>query len=236
MCRSQVSTLARALFETHVLAAPEQHDLQVPDAMRQMFAAVDDSLRAELGSDVYENQGSTATLALLSAHELVLGWVGDSEAIVVHKTGAPCQVLTRAHRPDCHEEAERVTKLGGLVDQDTVYVYNQKMRVGPVRVFHPDAPRHRGLAVSRALGSARLRPFVSAEPEVVRVTRSSEQAALVLASDGLWEVLSHEYVATCVRQALAHNVSLQQMSSDLARQAKDRGSTDNVSVVIVDLG
>jgi serine/threonine protein phosphatase PrpC len=44
------------------------------------------------------------------------------------------------------------------------------------------------LAVSRALGNAPLRPFVSAHPDVAAVPLAPEDTVLVLCSDGLTDV------------------------------------------------
>jgi hypothetical protein len=54
---------------------------------------------------------------------------------------------------------------------------------------------HRGLrvqgvlAMTRALGDHALRPYVIADPEVTRVARCQGDQLLLLASDGLWDVM-----------------------------------------------
>lgn len=65
---------------------------------------------------------------------------------------------------------------------------------------------------------------------------------LILASDGLWDVVSNEMACNVVRRCLAGR-SLKRLSKGsaaeaaamLAELAMGRGSKDNISVVVIDL-
>ena len=48
------------------------------------------------------------------------------------------------------------------------------------------------LAVSRAIGDHCLRPYVIPEPELLMVDRTPEDEVLVMASDGLWDVINNQ--------------------------------------------
>jgi hypothetical protein len=63
-------------------------------------------------------------------------------------------------------------------------------RCGGQVVQHKGARVQGVLAMTRALGDHALRPYVVAEPEVTRVARSAGDQLLLLASDGLWDVMS----------------------------------------------
>ncbi len=54
------------------------------------------------------------------------------------------------------------------------------------------------LAVSRAIGDVNLKPFVTCEPDFVTRKIQEQDMFLVLASDGLWDVMSNEDVANFV--------------------------------------
>lgn len=103
-------------------------------------------------------------------------------------------------------------------------------------------------------GDRYLKPYVIAEPEVTCTQRSEEDECLILASDGLWDVLSNELVCDIARKCLAGrrcsdllNVHVSGMEEDvdespasvaaavLTKLALSRGSSDNISVVVVDL-
>ena len=109
------------------------------------------------------------------------------------------------------------------------------------------------LAMSRAIGDSYLKPFVISEPEVTVTERTDEDECLILASDGLWDVVSNETACNVVRMCLRGNAppggdgdgdvgggrGSDKACSDaailLTKLALARQSADNVSVVVVDL-
>jgi serine/threonine protein phosphatase PrpC len=78
-------------------------------------------------------------------------------------------VVVQPNRPD---ETARIKAAGG-----TVY-FHGVWRVGGI------------LAVSRAIGDRILKPYVTAKPEIRTWNLGASDRCLVLASDGLWDVLS----------------------------------------------
>jgi len=102
-------------------------------------------------------------------------------------------------------------------------------------------------------GDGYLKPFVTAEPEVTVAERTDEDECLILASDGLWDVVTNEMACEVVRACFRSNgppspgarpsgvgrADSDRACSDaallLAKLALARGSSDNVSVVVVDL-
>lgn len=54
------------------------------------------------------------------------------------------------------------------------------------------------LAMSRAIGDASLKPFVTCAPEIMSRKIEEDDCYLVLATDGLWDVMSNEEVASFV--------------------------------------
>jgi protein phosphatase 2C len=88
-------------------------------------------------------------------------------------------------QPDRPDELERIQAAGG-------------------RVIYWDGARVFGvLAMSRAIGDSYLKPFVVSDPEVRVVERNDgEDEFLILASDGLWDVVSNEVACNVVRACL----------------------------------
>lgn len=84
-------------------------------------------------------------------------------------------------------------------------------------------------------------------PEVTVTERSTEDELLILASDGLWDVVSNEtscrvasrYLnrqpATKASEKKRREPSAAQAAALLAELAYSRGSRDNISVVVVRL-
>lgn len=91
------------------------------------------------------------------------------------------------------------------------------------------------------------------EPEVTITERSEDDECLILASDGLWDVVTNEMACDIVRMCLRGNTpstsrsrssSIDSQGSDkacsdaamlLTKLALARQSADNVSVVVIDL-
>jgi serine/threonine protein phosphatase PrpC len=90
------------------------------------------------------------------------------------------------------------------------------------------------LSVSRSIGDNSLNTVVIAEPSV-RVEKCTEEDEFILvATDGLWDVIKHdeacEMVRECVKNAPSQKKMLPQMLVD---EALRRKSNDNVTVLVV---
>lgn len=172
-----------------------------------------------------EAVGTTAVVAVVGSSQIVVANCGDSRAIL--SRGGKSVVLSLDHKPDRPDEMERIEAAGG-------------------RVFFWNGPRVLGvLAMSRAIGDKYLKPYVIAKPEVTIHDRSDEDECLILASDGLWDVLSNEFVCEVARKCLSglthrsHSGRNESPSATaaalLTKLAIARGSQDNITVVVVDL-
>ncbi|MCO5573566.1 hypothetical protein L7F22_027337 [Adiantum nelumboides] len=159
--------------------------------------------------------GSTAVVAVLSFHHIIVANCGDSRAVLCR--GGQAIALSQDHKPDREDEISRIEAAGG-------------------RVFNWNGWRVLGvLAMSRAIGDHFLKPYVIADPDVTMTARSEEDEFLILASDGLWDVVSNQDACSIARRCLAANREAQRAASALAQKAHDRGSSDNISVVVIDL-
>jgi len=173
------------------------------------LVALDARFRADHPRDP---SGATAVAALLTPpNALTVANVGDCRA-VLYRAGAAAGgavPLTRDHVATDAAEAAGVVARGGTLSGG---------RVNGV------------LAVSRALGDAAVKPAAAAVPEVVTTCVGAGDEFLVLASDGLWDVVSNAEVGRLIRTT----VRVAGMAARrLAALAVDRGCGDNVTVVVV---
>lgn len=189
-------------------------------ALREAFLKTDNEFAADASAAVV---GSTAVVALLGTKKIWIANCGDSRAVLC-QAGKAVQ-LTEDHKPERKDETERVEKAGGHV------LYWNGHRVMGI------------LAMSRAIGDHGLRPYIIPEPEISVVTRSDDDEFLLLASDGLWDVMTNQeatdLAARCLTRAIDKGASRKAAArisaSVLTKAAIDRGSKDNVTVVMVDL-
>jgi len=215
----------------------EQAERACREAFRKAFHRTD----AETCED--SGMGSTAVVALVAPGWVAVANVGDSRAVLGRSDGA-WEALSDDHKPNRPDERQRVEAAGGHVIS-----WNGARVMGV-------------LAMSRALGDRFLRPYVIADPEMTFTRRAAEDEVLVLASDGLWDVVSNGEACAVAAAHLKRARAAERpgaaapggaapggggdgedappdpakvAAGSLVKLALARGSCDNISVVVVDL-
>lgn len=96
-------------------------------------------------------------------------------------------------------------------------------------------PRVNGaVAVSRAFGNIRHRVIIP-EPDLLEIDLTGDEEFIIVACDGLWDVMTSKEVRTFVKKYMNKNGKRTKgISTALVDEALRRGSTDNVSVVFVE--
>jgi protein phosphatase 1L len=157
-----------------------------------------------------ESGTAAATFHILDGRFLAAN-AGDSRVIM--GTRRDVVQLTLDHKPDVPAERSRIESLGG-----SVITYG--------------VPRVQGLlAMSRALGDRVLKPYVSPEPRIVEGILGSENDFAVVACDGVWDVLKPRDVV-----GVARDVGDPQLAAErIVAKALSAGSSDNVTVIVLDL-
>jgi len=208
-----------------------REEMNIESALKAAFKKTDHEAGRRLAG-VAQAAGSTAVTALVNGKYLAVANVGDSRAVLC-RGGVPLQ-LTDDHKPNRPDERARVEAAGGHV------IFLNGFRVLGV------------LAMSRAIGDHYLRPYVIAEPEVCVTPRCDEDEFLVMASDGIWDVLTNDEVCKAVKRSMeryeeytngamgtmdrAMCSTAEQLAADvLVKLALAKGSGDNLSCVVVNL-
>jgi protein phosphatase 1L len=166
-----------------------------------------DYLKTEISQS--RDAGSTASTAVLVGDRLLVANVGDSRAVICR--GGKAVALSTDHKPNRTDERQRIEDAGGVV------MWAGTWRVGGV------------LAVSRAFGDRLLKQYVVADPEIQEDTIKEGVDFLVLASDGLWDVVSNQDAVSMV----ATIPDAEEAANKLTGEAFRRGSADNITCVIV---
>ncbi|KAJ8554325.1 hypothetical protein K7X08_025003 [Anisodus acutangulus] len=159
--------------------------------------------------DTFRDDGSTASTAVLVGNHLYVANVGDSRTII-SKSGKAI-ALSEDHKPNRTDERRRIESAGGVV------MWAGTWRVGGV------------LAMSRAFGNRMLKQFVVAEPEIQDQEVDEELELLVLASDGLWDVVPNEDAISLAQAEEEPEAAARK----LTETAFTRGSADNITCIVV---
>ncbi|KAG6482157.1 hypothetical protein ZIOFF_058788 [Zingiber officinale] len=205
-----VADYLRAHLFENILKEPEFFS-DIETAIRKAYDRTDNKIlekTAELGRG-----GSTAVTAILiNGSRLVVANVGDSRA-VLSKNGVAIQ-LSVDHEPSM--DREMVEEKGGFVSN-----------------IPGDVPRVDGqLAVTRAFGDGSLKKHLSSEPHVVDETVDDDTEFLILASDGLWKVMSNQEAVDFIKEAK----DPQTAAKNLTEEAVARKSKDDISCIFVFAG
>ncbi|OMJ92622.1 hypothetical protein SteCoe_4632 [Stentor coeruleus] len=113
---------------------------------------------------------------------------------ILNKYITPVQ-LTFDQKPDLPEELYRITQCGGRVDQ---MKNSSGQGIGPFRVWEMNT-NSPGLAVSRALGDFTCKKLgISAEPICSTHSVVENDYFIVIASDGIWDVMDNEDVTNFI--------------------------------------
>lgn len=166
------------------------------DAFLKSYKAMDKELRSHPNLDCFCS-GSTAVTIVKQGTNLFMGNIGDSRAIMGSKDsndGLVAIQLTVDLKPDLPREAERIKRCKGRV-----FALQDEPEVPRVWLPFDDAP---GLAMARAFGDFCLKEYgVISVPEIAHRTLTERDQFIVLASDGVWDVLSNEDVVKIVSSA-----------------------------------
>ena len=163
----------------------------------ETFKMENESLKRykQIDSDL---SGSTCVSVIYTPKKLIIANLGDSRCVLGTKNKNEWKYinLSRDHKPDIKEEADRIKKKGGrirpMIDEDGNFV-------GPMRVYMKDKDMP-GLAMTRSFGDnfASIAGTIC-EPEIKEHILVPEDKFIVLASDGLFEFISSEEVGNIVK-------------------------------------
>lgn len=170
--------------------------------IRDGFLDLDNAMRSKQEDDGDDDKsGTTAVCAFVSPDNIYIANCGDSRAVVC-RNGMPI-FSTQDHKPILPGEKQRILNAGGSVMIQRV---------------------NGSLAVSRALGDFEYKnvkgkdpceQLVSPEPEVFCLDRDPADEFIVLACDGIWDVMTNEDVCSYVQARLRVTSDLQKVSNSV---------------------
>uniref|UniRef100_K7G3L8 Protein phosphatase, Mg2+/Mn2+ dependent 1E n=2 Tax=Pelodiscus sinensis TaxID=13735 RepID=K7G3L8_PELSI len=145
---------------------------------------------------------------------LHVAWLGDSQVMLVRRGQAV--ELMKPHKPDREDEKKRIEALGGCV------VWFGAWRVNG------------SLSVSRAIGDAEHKPYICGDADSASTVLDGSEDYLILACDGFYDTVNPDEAVKVVADHLKENNGDSSMvAHKLVASARDAGSSDNITVIVV---
>ncbi|XP_071737941.1 probable protein phosphatase 2C 25 [Rutidosis leptorrhynchoides] len=209
-----VEFAAENLDKNILIEVEKMGDMSIIEAVKQGYMNTDTQFL-----DKDQHGGTCCVTAIVRDKTLIVSNAGDCRALV--SVGGVATPLTSDHRLSRHDEKLRIEALGGYVDNSH------------------GVPRVNGsLAVSRSIGDGSLKQWITAEPETKLLKIVPDFEFLILASDGLWDKVSNQEAIDLARPFCVGSDKLQPVLGcrKLVELSASRGSVDDISVMIVQLG
>jgi serine/threonine protein phosphatase PrpC len=179
-------------------------------AFIQAFQDIDVAIREHQSQNATDTSGCTAVTAIVTPKYIVCSNAGDSRCVL--GTGGIAKGLSEDHKPSDDLERKRIENAGGSV---------QWKRVDG------------DLAVSRAFGDFQFKARtdlspalqkVSCYPDIVVHERKPEDDVLLLACDGLWDVMTNNEAIDLVRSIyMTGESNMDKIAEEMVDVALEKG-------------
>jgi len=210
-------------WKKYVASGTENPEL-VGSALRQAFLDADAELRVlqdEQGPGM-DTSGCTSVVCIVTPMYIICANTGDSRCILA--TNKDVKAMSFDHKPTDVPERARIEAAGGWVEMGRV---------------------DGDLAVSRALGDFQFKDRkdlpaeqqrVSPVPDIIIHKRVPEDEFLLIACDGLWDVITNGEASDFGRSLfLLGEENMMLFAEEMIDLALKKGSRDNISAVAMKL-
>lgn len=219
---------------------PASRDEKIRSALKEAFLQTDKEILATAERKKFEQVGSTAVTAFLhgnpklgTALRLVVANLGDSRGILCRAGQAVA--VSEDHKPSRMDEKKRIERAGGLVLQ-VRGTWRVAASTNPNSSTKASRREYQGLAMTRTFGDLYFKKPVllsSAEPEIQIIPLTDKDLFMVLATDGILDVLTNQEV---VDLAIKHWEDPDEAAKNIVRTAYKKGSEDNLTVLVIQFG
>jgi len=190
------------------------------EALSSSFLNIDEKIKLHQGTtNGVDTSGCTAVTAMITPKYIICANSGDSRCVL--GVSGIAKPLSDDHKPYNKGEKSRIDKAGGFVQWNRV---------------------DGDLAVSRAFGDFgyKNRPDLPAKeqkvscfPDITIHERTGEEEFLLLACDGLWDVMSNVEAIENIRNILTSGEkSAGKITEEMLDLSLEKGSKDNISAVL----
>ena len=198
-------------------------------AFKEAFIEMDDSLQGDIGAD--ESEGKPCDPSGCCTNIVYLCWENDKRIIYSGNVGDSRTILIRDnsvlrlsydHKASDKQEFKRVKQEGGVIIRKRLYGT---------------------LAVTRTHGDFEMKEnakCLNCNPHITRTEIDDTDKYIVIASDGVWDVIKDEEVLKIVNATDFTTLdNITNKPKDLAKMlvklSVDLGSQDNISCIVIKL-
>ncbi|XP_057963281.1 probable protein phosphatase 2C 33 [Malania oleifera] len=193
------------------------------ESFLKAFKVMDRELRMHTNIDCFCS-GTTAVTLIKQGKDLVVGNVGDSRAVLGTRDKDDSLLavqLTVDLKPNLPGEAERIRKYKGRV-----FALQDEPEVARVWLPNNDSP---GLAMARAFGDFCLKDYgLISEPDISYRRLTDKDEFIVLATDGIWDVLSNKEVVDIVSSCPARSSAARALVESAVRAWRFKYPTSKI--------
>ena len=207
-------------------------ETDITKSLKNSFSLAEKTFFTNSFKTNYDNSGSCALSCVIHAGNLYLANVGDSRALLGCRNRNSVYQLTTDHKPDNLREKNRIEKAGGKIIAAN--------GMGVSRVYPGK------LSVTRAFGDFTFKikslggnsEVLVANPEIFIYPICPDYEYVLIASDGIFDVLENEEVNQVVWQELdGTEKDIHEKSADACKAVIDlalkKNSSDNVTCILV---
>lgn len=208
------------LFNSYFNGKPVINEKTIPSILEEALVKFD----IQIFKNVKSEAGCTACVVYIQKNKVFCANLGDSRAVLYTNN----KVIPLSYDQKPKEEAARIKEAGGFIFGG---------RVNGV------------LAVARGLGDFGLKNFtnenintldaanmkhpVSNRAEVIEQSLGDKDSFVVVASDGLWDVLGNVDAIDIIKKDLAQKKDLQTTAQHLVEVARAQGSDDDITAIVI---
>ncbi|OWZ12816.1 hypothetical protein PHMEG_00013958 [Phytophthora megakarya] len=223
--------------------SPEELQSMITKRLIDAFERTDEEF---LNESERPQAGSTATTVFVAGKYMFVSNVGDSRTVM--SRGGKAERLSNDHKPSRSDEAQRIRDTGGFVIHGRIMgelAVSRAFGDAPFKTFDlPEPPKEEVDSKPRSeYDSQELPvnpndilkgPLVIPTPEITVTELTEECEFVMLASDGLYDVLKDQEAVDFMRQKIAQLGDVQRAVEAIIEHAIfHQRSTDNVTCVVV---
>jgi len=218
----------------------EYFDNDIVQAITNGFDKTNDQIYFERYA---QSSGSTAVILLITPTHFYVANVGDSH--IVRSKNRKASRLSVEHTANNWRERQRVTNVPEGYFSYSSYHPIQRLtqyRSDQNKTIKPSNMRIRrllgNLVPTRVFGDIEYSPWISPIPAVKRIARDNTIDFFILASDGLWDVVTDKAAVQFVHAHLqGHQEVTETLMFEIAKKlvnlARSLGSDDDITATIV---